>query len=64
MSFFVIFVFSLLFLLVRRQVVEGCLDVSVSSGPWRYVGRMPVSDQFESQRIHRQVAYIRSLAAL
>lgn len=64
LGFCVLTVLSLLFLLVKETVHRGTVQVTVTNGPRQYVARIPVTDQFQVHRLHDQVNYVRSLAAL
>lgn len=64
LGFCVLTVFSLLFLLVKKTVYRGTVQVTVTNGPRQYVARIPVTTQEQVQQIHNQVNYVRSLAAL
>ncbi|GAA4434777.1 hypothetical protein [Phytohabitans houttuyneae] len=64
LGFCVLTVFSLLFLLVKRTVYKGTVQVTVTNGPRQYVARIPVTTQEQVQQVHNQVNYVRSLAAL
>ncbi len=55
---------SLLFLLVKETVPRGTVQVTVNQGARQYVSRVPVTDPAEVTRVHQQVNYVRSLAAL
>jgi hypothetical protein len=57
-------VLSLLFLLIKETVHRGMVHVTVSSGQWQYVARIPVTNQAQVQYIYQQVNYVRSLAAV
>nr|MDT0662321.1 hypothetical protein [Micromonospora sp. DSM 115978] len=63
-GFCVLTVFSLFFLLVKETIHRGTVQVTVGNGARQYVARIPVSDQHQVQRIHQQVNYVRSLAAI
>jgi hypothetical protein len=63
LGFFVLTVFSLLFLLLKETRHHGTVQVIVTSGQRQYVARIPVRTQDEVQRINQQVNYVRSLAA-
>jgi hypothetical protein len=56
--------FSLLFLLVKKTVPRGTVQVTVTNGTHQYVARIPVTDQAQVSYVHQQVNYVRSLAAL
>jgi hypothetical protein len=61
-GFFVLTVFSLLFLLVKRPVYSGVVVVTVTSGPYRYDARIPVTDEPQVQHLHNLVNYVRSVS--
>jgi hypothetical protein len=63
-GFFIVTVFSLFFLLAKKTVYSGVVQVTVTNGLYRYDARMPVIDQAQVQHVHTQVNYVRSLAAL
>lgn len=63
LGFFVLTVFSLLFLLVKETRHHGTVQVTVTSGHRQYVARIPVRSQDEVRQINEQVNYVRSLAA-
>lgn len=63
-GFCVLTVFSLLFLLIKETVHRGTVQVTVTSGPWQYVARIPVTSQVQVQHVHQQVNYVRSLAVI
>jgi type VI protein secretion system component VasK len=63
-TFCVLTVFSLLFLLARETVHRGTVQVTVTNGTRQYVARLAVTDQAQVAEVHRQVNYVRSLAAL
>src|SRR5690242_10905412 len=63
-GFCVLTVFSLLFLLVKETVMQGTVQVTVTSGSSQYVARIPVTDQAAVTAINQQVNYVRTLAAL
>lgn len=63
-GFFVLTIFSLLFLLVKQTSHRGTVQVTVGNGPRQYVARIPVVHQDQVRQIHQQVNYVRSLAAL
>jgi hypothetical protein len=64
LGFCVLTVFSLLFLLVKEQVSQGTVQVTVTNGTRQYVARIPVRDQAAVTTINQQVNYVRTLAAL
>jgi hypothetical protein len=64
LGFCVLTVFSLLFLLVKEQVSQGTVQVTVTNGTRQYVARIPVKDQSAVTAINQQVNYVRTLAAL
>jgi hypothetical protein len=64
LGFCVLTVFSLLFLLVKEQVSQGTVQVTVTNGTRQYVARIPVRDQGAVTAINQQVNYVRTLAAL
>lgn len=63
-GFCVLTFFSLFFLLARKTVYHGIVQITVSNGAAQYIARLPVRAQAEVQAIHQQVNYVRSLAAL
>ncbi|MFF5290888.1 hypothetical protein [Paractinoplanes globisporus] len=63
-GFCVLTIFSLLFLLVKETVMQGTVQVTVTSGTRQYVARIPVTDQAAVTAINQQVNYVRTLAAL
>ncbi|WP_433301748.1 hypothetical protein ACQP2F_07000 [Actinoplanes sp. CA-030573] len=63
-GFCVLTVFSLLFLLVKENVMQGTVQVTVTNGSRQYVARIPVADQNGVTAINQQVNYVRTLAAL
>jgi len=63
-GFCVLTVFSLLFLLIKESVVQGTVQLTVTSGTRQYVARIPVPDQAAVTAINQQVNYVRTLAAL
>lgn len=63
LGFFVLTVFSLLFLLVKETRQQGTVQVTVTNGQRQYVARIPVRSQGEVQQINQQINYVRSLAA-
>ncbi len=62
-TFCLLFVFSLLFLLAKEHVYRGDVMVSVDNGPHHYETRVPVSSRPLVERVYEQVNYVRSLAA-
>jgi len=64
LGFFVVTIFSLLFLLVKESVHRGTVQVTVTNGARQYVARIPVTTQEQVQHVHQQVNYVRALAAL
>ncbi len=58
---FVVFVLSLLFLLVKEQRVAGYLDVTVRSGSFTGMTRIPAGSH-EAAQLHQKVAYAHQLA--
>ena len=63
-GFCVLTIFSLLFLLAKETVYRGTVQITVTNGSRQYVARIPVTDQAQVARVHQQVNYVRSLAAL
>jgi hypothetical protein len=63
-GFCVLTVLSLLFLLIKQSVVQGTVQITVTSGTRQYVARIPVKDQAAVTAINQQVNYVRTLAAL
>lgn len=63
-SFCVLTIFSLLFLLAKKTVYRGTVQITVTNGSRQYVARIPVTDQTQVAHLHQQVNYVRSLAAL
>jgi hypothetical protein len=64
LGFFVVTIFSLLFLLVKESIHRGTVQVTVTNGSRQYVARIPVTTQEQVQQVHQQVNYVRALAAL
>ncbi len=64
LGFCVLTIFSLLFLLVKKTVTTGTVQVTVTNGTRQYVSRIPVTLPEHVNAIHQQVNYVRSLAAL
>jgi hypothetical protein len=64
LGFFVVTIFSLLFLLVKESTHRGTVQVTVTNGARQYVARIPVTTQEQVQHVHQQVNYVRALAAL
>ena len=62
-GFAVLAVFSLLFLLVKRPVYSGAVQVTVTSGRFTYEVRIPVTDEAQVRHLHELVTYIRSVAS-
>jgi hypothetical protein len=58
---FVVFVLSLLFLLVKDHRVAGYLDVTVRSGSFTGMTRVPAGSH-EAAQLHQKVAYAHQLA--
>ncbi len=63
-GFCILTVFSLLFLLIKESVLQGTVQITVTSGARQYVARIPVQDQVAVTAINQQVNYVRTLAAL
>ena len=63
-GFCILTVFSLLFLLIKESVLQGTVQITVTSGTRQYVARIPVKDQAAVTAINQQVNYVRTLAAL
>ena len=63
-GFCILTVFSLLFLLIKESVLQGTVQITVTSGTRQYVARVPVPDQAAVTAINQQVNYVRTLAAL
>ena len=61
-GFAVLAVFSLLFLLVKRPVYSGAVQVTVTIGRFTYEVRIPVTDEAQVRHLHELVTYIRSVA--
>ena len=55
--------FSLLFLLVKEDVVVGSVAVTVTNGPDTYTAYCPVGHQVHVADVYNRVGYVRSLAA-
>ena len=60
-GFFIVFVISLLFLLVKEHRVAGFLDVTVRSGSFTGMTRVPAGTP-EAAQLHQKVAYAHQLA--
>lgn len=58
---FIVFVFSLLFLLVKEHRVAGYLDVTVRSGSFTGMTRL-LAGTPEAAQLHQKVAYAHQLA--
>jgi hypothetical protein len=54
--------FALLFLLAKDTVYDGVALVSVRSGGFQYVARVPVYNQAQVQHVYNQVNYVRAVA--
>lgn len=61
-TFFCVFLFSLLFLLARENVYSGMVTVTVGNGPYMYVARLPALNQQHVQYLYQQVNYVRALS--
>jgi hypothetical protein len=61
--FFVIFLFSLFFLLAKTTVVTGWLEVTVQSGSVRATAQVPVQSDGAIQTVRQRVAQAQTMAA-
>ena len=62
-GFFVVCLFSLLFLLVKERTVQGFVHVSVQAPGFYHTTQIPVTSDFQIRDIESRVNYIRSLVA-
>ena len=61
--FFFVFLLGLLFLLIKERTVVGVVRVNVEGDGFRHATQVPVGSWVAVRNVHRQVAYIRHLAA-
>src|SRR5262249_52518810 len=61
--FFVIFLFSLLFLLAKKDTVTGWLEVTAASGSFRATAQVVVRDDSGIMAVRQNVARAQSIAA-
>lgn len=62
-GFFIVAVFSLLFLLARETKTVGYIEVSVASGSVHATTQITVNSPFSAQQVRQQVAQAQTMAA-